>query len=329
MRKSVFVGVVACLVAGSGGECLAAGPSPAAASDMRVEPGSTTTLVKDPNGCTWMESQAAASAESAEGRPQARLAAIHAARRSSIREFLRAQGLSPDHDGPPESVLRAGHMGPILMENAVSEKYDDLPGCAACRYRVTLRDCLTPLPRNSDQGFRVDLEVSRAIFIEGDRVQFTVTPSRETYIYLYDVRMNGQATLVAPNLDVPLAHLKAGETWKYPPRAETLRRGVLSLVAELPGGKTVSEQTIRVIASKTPLSEKITDPTSGGYLGVLRRLNVSRMQWAEDSQEFTIAGGEAGSAGGNDRRNSRPPDDSPALPSDQEPAGERTVPLLR
>ena len=106
-------------------------------------------------------------------------------------------------------------------------------------------------------------------------------------MYLYERGIDwGKTSLIAPNDRVHESHLKAGQTWEYP-EENARKAGVSKLVAELPEGYKVSAETVRVIASRTPLPPKVTDPAEG-FLAVLRRMNAARVDWAEDAQAFTI-----------------------------------------
>jgi hypothetical protein len=90
-----------------------------------------------------------------------------------------------------------------------------------------------------------------------------------------------------PNANVLEKRLKAGETWEYPD-AEAKKMGI-RLVAELPQeGDDVSAETIRVVAAKAALPKSVTNPADGGWLGVLRRLTRTQVEWAEDAEAYTI-----------------------------------------
>ena len=253
-------------------------------------------LSKDPRGCTWLESEGLVTVGEQDSKHQARAAAIDEARKSAMQDFLgvdvksrfmdfQQEGLR-DQASLTESMLQTTRLGRVIDENVLSEGYRDLPGCPACRYAVRLRSCLLPIPDDSDKDFHVDLSLSRSRFLEGDEAKITVSSSRDCWLYLYDVGMDWETGLIAPNEVVPEVRLKAGQSWDYPDE-EAKRRGV-RLVAELPKGKDISAETIRVIATKTPLQRKLDDPAVGGYLGILRRLNSSRVDWTDDAEAFTI-----------------------------------------
>ncbi len=94
-----------------------------------------------------------------------------------------------------------------------------------------------------------------------------------------------------PDLKVDLTALRygfRGGELLLESKDDAKKRGV-RLVAELPKPTDeVSAEVIRVVATVTPLPAAVYDPTDGGYLGVLRRLNRSRTEWAEDAEAYTI-----------------------------------------
>ncbi|HEX4046638.1 MAG TPA: DUF4384 domain-containing protein [Elusimicrobiota bacterium] len=291
--------------AGGGGNSMAAptgnlAPEPSGPQDGDVEVRRGKVLGKDPDGCTWLEGEATVVVGDEDTTAQARASAIAQARAAAVQDFLgvdvnskfmdfQQEGLR--HDAHlVESILQTTRNGRIIKEKLGSHGYQDAPGCPSCRYHVTLQACVLPLDPNRDKDFRVDLELSRVKFVQGDEAQLTVTATRDCSLYLYDVydlASDNQTALVVPNEAVPSKFLKAGETWTYPD-ADAKQRGV-RLVAQLPN-KTdeVSAETIMVVATKTPLPASIYDPTDGGYLGVFQRLHRSQTDWAEDAAAYTI-----------------------------------------
>jgi hypothetical protein len=155
---------------------------------------------------------------------------------------------------------------------------------------VRLKACVLPRDAAADKDFHVELSLSRVRFVQGDEAKITLTATRDCSIYLYDVYDLGEkdkTALVVPNEVVTSKTLKAGDTWEYPDE-DAKKRGV-HLVAELPNPTDqVSAEVIRVVATVTPLPLAVYDPADGGYLGVLRRLNRSRTEWAEDAEAYTI-----------------------------------------
>jgi hypothetical protein len=257
-------------------------------------------LGKDPEGCTWVEGDATVVVGDQDTTAQARAAAIEQARAAAVQDFLgvevnskfmdfQQEGLR--HDAHlVESILQTTRNGRIIKEKLGAHGFKDAPDCPSCRYHVALQACVLPMESDRDKDFRVELQLSRVKFVQGDEAKLTVTATRDCSVYLYDVydlAADNKTALVVPNEAVPSKVLKAGQTWEYPD--EEARKAGVRLVAELPK-KTdeVSAETILVVATKTPLPAAVYDPKDGGYLGVFRRLHRSKTEWAEDAAAYTI-----------------------------------------
>ncbi len=266
-------------------------PQPAPESNPLVK-----VLGRDKAGCTWVQSDGLVTVGDQDSRYQARAAAISEARKSAMQNFLgvdvqtrfldfQDSGLR-GQDQLVENILRTTRLGRILKEDVVSEGYQDAGDCKDCRYHVALKTCLAKPPPGQDQDFRAELSLSRTHFTDGDDAQITVSATEDCYVYLYNVDMDWTTSLIVPNEAVPEVRLKAGQVFTYPD--EQLRKSGIRLVAEVPQGQSVSAETIRLIATKTPLRQDEQDPAMGGYLSLLRRLNASDVDWTDDAQAFVI-----------------------------------------
>lgn len=251
-------------------------------------PPSAKVLEKDKAGCTWLESEGLVTVGEQDSRTQARAAAVSHARVNAMRELLgvevrsrfmdfQQEGLR-DQQRVTENILQTTRSGRILDEKVVEEGYRDLPGCVGCRYAVRLRACVVPAESGSDKDFHVELALSRTRFVAGDKATLSVMSTRDAWLYLYDVGMDGQTWLVKEGVPV-----KAGQEWTYPDDPSE------SMVAEMPDARSeVSAETLRVVAAKAPLPKRVWDPADGGWLGVLRRLHAGKVEWIDDAQAFTI-----------------------------------------
>lgn len=249
-------------------------------------------------GCTWVRSTATVPVGGHESRDQARARAIEGALDSALRDLLGVEVSQRSLDFQQESlrgqttliesVLRTTRRGCIVSQRLEVDEYRDLGDCRDCGYHVDLQACIKERPADWDKDFVVELGLSRDRFAEGDAATISVTARRDAYVYLYDVQMNSETSVIAPNEMFPEVKVKAGQTWAYPDEAAA-GRGV-RLVAQMPAGNLpVSAETVRVIATKTPLPAKVYDPSQGGYLGVVQRLNAAGLEWAEDAAAFTIS----------------------------------------
>lgn len=252
-------------------------------------------VLKKGDGCTWVESTGRVVVGENDTRHQARAAAQEEARKQAMQDLLgvevksrlldfQQEGFKSDAS-LTESVLQTTRSGRILDERVASEGFLSSEDCKDCRYQVVLQSCIAEASAR-DKDFRVELGLSRQRFVAGDDARISITATRDCYLYLYNVSTDGQTALIVPNDSIPEIKLRAGETYTYPD--DELRRSGLKLVAELPEGRDVSAETIRVIASRAPLPRKLGDPAFGGYLGILRRLHGSAYDWSDDAQAFTI-----------------------------------------
>jgi len=249
-------------------------------------------------GCTWVASSATVLAPHEQSRDQIRARAVEEALTAAMRGLLgvdinqRSLNFQQEslrgQTAVIESVLRTTQRGCILDQKVLVDEYRSLGTCKDCGFFVDLKVCVKERPSDWDKDFQVELFIDRDHFVEGDEAKVMVTSRRDAYLYLYDVGMNSETSLIVPNSYVPEVKVPAGRTWGYPDEAAA-KRGV-HLVAQMPeGNPPISAETIRVVATKIPLPASIMDPGRGGYLGVLRRLNKSGMEWAEDAAAFTIS----------------------------------------
>lgn len=266
----------------------------------QVESRAGRILGKDAEGCTWVLGEATVAVGPQDTRHQVRAAATEQARAGAIQDALGVEVKSKFMDFQQEGlrgqsrltegILQTTRSGRILKEQILEENFRDAPDCPACLYRLKLKACVLPHALGGDRDFHVELAVSSVRFKHGEPASFEITPNRDCSVYVYnvyDLGALGVTALVVPNSAMQEKRLKAGEIWVYPGE-EDKKRGV-SLTAELPKpSDTVSAETIRVIATKTPLPKAVYDPTVGGWLGVLRRLNQSHAEWAEDAEAYTI-----------------------------------------
>jgi hypothetical protein len=293
------------------GEPKKAAPSPSLAGPLAAEPKKATpppaTTPETPApaskigekdtklGCTWVESDATVSVGE-ETREQARARTIERALGSAMRDLLGVEVNQRSLDFHQESlrgqssliesVLRTTRRGCILNQNVLTEEYRDLGTCHQCGFYVDLKACIKERPEGWNKDFQVEASLSSDRFVEGEEAKITVTSRSDAYLYIYDVGMNSETSLLVPNEIVPEAKILAGGTWVYPDEKASK---AVHLTAQLPESRTpVSAETIRVVATKTALPAKVVDPAKGGYLGVLQRLDSANVEWTEDTAAFTI-----------------------------------------
>lgn len=256
-------------------------------------------LGQDAEGCTWVESRAMILFGDHDTKHQARAQAVSEARVKAMQRLL---GVRLQHnfiDFQQESslkgevtltdhLLRVTQLGRVLKEEILSAGPVDVPGCAGCRFEAHIRACIVPLRDMTDRDFAVQLSLNRPRFRDGDEAVMAVTCTRDAYVYLFNVDTNWNATLIFPNTYVSDNRIVAGQAFLYPD--ESLRAKGVHSVARLPSASTISAEMIRVIAVKTPLPNSLlaTGPHGSSFLGLMRRLTSTELEWVEDAQAFTI-----------------------------------------
>lgn len=254
--------------------------------------------------CTWVESESTVIVGDMESRAQASAAAVNEARHTAMLDFLGVEVRStamvyqvddqPDSQSIVETLLKDTRLGRILKEQIVESGYQDRGDCVDCSFHVKLRACIAPVAANFDKDFQIELTMSRSRFVEGDEAKMSVTATRNCYLYVYEIDDDWQTTLIVPNAYESEVELTGGVAWEYPNAA--MKKQNLRWSPQI-GDKrpAVSARTLRAIGSRTPLPSAMIDPSDGGYLGVLRRINATNIAWAEDAQAFTLYRGEQAS----------------------------------
>lgn len=256
-------------------------------------------------GCTWVRSTGTIHAGDQDTLEQLRASAVERARGAALRalfgssveaRFLdfQQEGFRGPQNGQHlvENLVRSTRQGRILSESRISGGYLGIPGCADCLYRVELRSCLAPLASGPDAfAVRVDI-LPRTTFSPGDTALIRVRMTHgqgKVWIYLYDIEYDGTVIPVAPNIytDNPLP-LEPGRDFTYPDKR--LQKTGIRLTAELPPGsdQRISVETIRVIATRTPLPQRFSVLGKKGYWGILARLSKSPIPWSDDAAYFVV-----------------------------------------
>jgi hypothetical protein len=269
----------------------------------RSMPPEAKVLDTDSDGCTWVVATGSVRFGDQDTKHQAFAQAIAEARRKAMDTLL---GIRIDHSFMDfqsenslrgefvltEQLLRATQLGRAIKENVLRVGPVDDPGCAACRIEAQIQTCLVPEKERRDKDFQVHVRLNRSSYQDGDEVIITVTSSRDSYLYIYNVDMDFRAALIAPNKYVPSVRIKAGEAWVYP--SDDLRTKGLHATARLLPSSSVSAETIRVIASKAALPSSLVllthqqTSTQPPFFEFLRALLAMDIEWVEDVQAFTI-----------------------------------------
>ena len=269
----------------------------------RDTPAEAKVLGIDPDGCTWVAATGSVRFGDQDTKHQAFAQAIAEARRKAMNALL---GVNLHHSFMDfqsentlrgefvltEKLLRVTQLGRAIKEKVIRVGPVDDPGCPACRIEAQIQTCLVPEKERRDRDFQVNIRTNRSSYQNGDEVLITITSTRDSYLYIYNVDMDFRAALIAPNKYVPSVTVKAGETWVYP--SDDLRAKGVRAKAHLLPGSSVSAETIRVIASKAALPHSLMslaqqrENGQPSFLEFMRALLAMDIEWVEDAQAFTI-----------------------------------------
>ncbi len=133
-------------------------------------------------------------------------------------------------------------------------------------------------------------KTGRARYRIGERIYIFVTVTRDAYVYLFDVKPNGEINLFLPNPYDRNNRLRAGETRRFPPPGARY-----AFTVDGPPG----EELVLAVASKRPLtSREIGDLERGqvrvrGIKSLARALSIAldplpNDAWASDWARFVV-----------------------------------------
>lgn len=275
-------------------------------------------LPRDPDGCTWVEAVGTVAFGENDTKHLAKAQAVYAARAKALEGLLgvkvRDRFMSFQQESSlkgdvrvTESLLRVTQQGDIVKENVLTFGPQDKGDCVGCQFTAHIRACIMPRPDSGDKDFQVTLTLDRENFVDGDEAVMQVTVTKDAYVYIYNVELDQNTSLLFPNDYAIDNRLKAGTTLTFP--SEELRQKGQKVLARLPAGANVSAEVIRVIIAKVPLPHDLYDPRAqprahprtrasdravteikgtGSFLNLLGKLHRSEIEWAEDTQFFVI-----------------------------------------
>ncbi len=135
-------------------------------------------------------------------------------------------------------------------------------------------------------------KTGKARYRIGERIYIFVSVTRDAYVYLFDVKPNGEINLFLPNPYDRDNHLRAGETRRFPPPGARY-----AFTVDGPPG----EELVLAIATRRPLTSREIGNLERGEVRVrglktlARALSIAvdplpNRDWASDWARFTVVG---------------------------------------
>lgn len=218
---------------------------------------------------------------------EARRKAVELARLNALEKmqvFIQAQQHLLRSDSPDEKLdafvesIRSTVKARIVAEDTLqweqSFTADGLPV-----YRVKLRIKAVPEKGEPDPGFLLNLQLNRHIFRPGDEMVIQVQPTRDCYLYLFNLVSGDSLFLIFPNDLFRDNFIQAGERFIFPP-PEYQRH--LALEVKSSGQRTTSRELLLAIATtrKIPFQDIRRDTLSSlAYFPRLRSALLALNRW--------------------------------------------------
>ena len=119
-----------------------------------------------------------------------------------------------------------------------------------------------------DPYFKLDVDMDRSVYKDGDEIRLTVTPSMDCYLYVFNISSNDSVYVLLPNQHISNNFAKSGSSFNIPDE-EARKRGIKYKVGLLPGKKADTEM-VKILALKKAKAN--LDMTFGNYQMALTKL---------------------------------------------------------
>ncbi len=142
----------------------------------------------------------------------------------------------------------------MIVEEQVLERGLQAQGSAGSHatYRTKIRAQVVRLsPGKRGANYSVQCRLNRTTYQHGDHAELRVTPTQDSYLYVFDITEDEHLTVLAPNRFVPETYVPSGHEYVFPP-AELVKRGI-HMTTMVASGKQRSVESIKVIATRQPI----------------------------------------------------------------------------
>jgi hypothetical protein len=163
-------------------------------------------------------------------------------------------------------MVRSIVRGIIIEEEILEEGVRTLgqhTDSVALFYVTKLRAKVQPVPYEQPDGLRLNVELNRTVFHEGDNVQIAIVPSQDAYVYILNVGQDDSVTMVFPNKVAHDNFLSAQREFVFPDDMQ--RKMGIRLRTALPPGEGKSIEKVKVLATSKRLGFSKEQQTTGSF----------------------------------------------------------------
>jgi hypothetical protein len=190
---------------------------------------------------------------------EARKIAIANARREAVEKVVGVDILAETmviNYNVSGDIIRTIPHGKVVGQEIIKEDIELIPaknkeGAPYLAYKVMMRVRVIKEKGRSDVFFRLEAELNRTVFKEGDLMEIKVTPSRDCYLSIFNILEDETTLILFPNRFHQNNFVKANTTFTFPSDAD--RNKGISLNAMVGEGKQKEDEIIHVLALKEPL----------------------------------------------------------------------------
>jgi len=153
-------------------------------------------------------------------------------------------------------VIRTIPYGKVIGQEIVKEEIELIPAknkgeAPFLAYKVTMRVNVIKEKGQTDVFFRLEAELNRTVFKEGDLIEIKVTPSRDCYLSIFNILEDETVIILFPNRFKQNNFVKANTTFAFPD--DTDRKKGITLEAFVGEGKEKVDEIFHILALKEPL----------------------------------------------------------------------------
>jgi hypothetical protein len=140
--------------------------------------------------------------------------------------------------------------GVITDEEILKDSLVPIPEKDSYQKTIELKAYVEPVQGQRDPGFYVDVEIKENMLNAGDELVFSVLPSKDCFVYIFNLMADHNAVLMFPNEYMPDNFVSAYQKIQIPDPA--IRNHIKFVVTTMPGEKVTSE-SVYIVCSRERL----------------------------------------------------------------------------
>jgi hypothetical protein len=190
---------------------------------------------------------------------EARKMAIDNARREAVEKVVGVDILSETmviNYNVSGDVVRTIPHGKVIGVEILKEDVELIPPknpgeAPFLAYKVKIRALVAEEKGRADVFFKLDAQINRTVFKEGDFIEIKVTPSKDCFVNIFNILEDEKVLVLFPNRFSRNGFVKANTTLVFPDDADR-KRGI-TLRAFVDEGKEKVDEIFHILALKEPL----------------------------------------------------------------------------